>query len=51
MKKTGDKPTTIDVDSKKGVVSWDRKLAPKSETKLNYGYTVSFPEDKVIPGL
>lgn len=51
VKLLGDAPTKKDVDDKKGVVSWERTLKPKQYTKLKYGYTVSYPEDKVIPRL
>lgn len=49
--KTGDKPTKNKVDDKEGVVSWERTLSPKKEVTIKYGYTVSYPEDKTIPGL
>ncbi len=51
VKLLGDAPTKKDVEDKKGVVSWERTLKPKQYTKLKYGYTVSYPEDKVIPRL
>ncbi len=48
---TGDKPTKKNIDNKKGVVSWDKTLTPKKEIKIKYGYTVSYPVDKTVPGL
>ncbi len=51
VKLLGDAPTNKNIDDKKGVVSWERTLKPKQDTKLKYGYTVSYPEDKVIPRL
>ena len=51
VKLLGDTPSKKDVDDKKGVMSWERTLKPKQDTKLKYGYTVSYPEDKVIPSL
>ena len=51
IKLLGDAPTKKDVENKKGVVSWERTLKPKQDTQLKYGYTVSYPEDKIIPGL
>ena len=51
VKLIGDAPTKKDVDDKKGVMSWERTLKPKQDTKLKYGYTVSYPEDKIIPDL
>lgn len=51
VKLLGDKPTKTNLEDKKGVVSWGRTLKPKQDTKLKYGYTVSYPEDKFIPSL
>jgi len=51
IKLLGDAPTKKDIEDKKGVVSWERTLKPKQDTKLKYGYTVSYPEDKIIPSL
>ncbi len=51
IKRLGETPTKNDVDDKKGVVSWDKTLVPKQEIKIKYGYSVSYPEDKIIPSL
>ena len=51
VKRLGEAPTRTDVDDKKGVVSWDKTLAPKQDIKIKYGYSVSYPEDKIIPSL
>lgn len=51
VKNLGELPSIKDVDDKKGVVSWNKTLAPKSELKLQYGYSVSYPEDRTILGL
>jgi len=51
VKLFGDAPSKTDLDDKKGVSSWDRTLAPKSKSSLKYGYSVSYPEDRMIPGL
>jgi len=51
VKRLGELPTVTDVDDKKGVVSWNKTLKPKSELKIKYGYSVSFPEDKNIQNL
>ncbi len=48
---SGDKPDKLDVDEKKGVVSWTRPLPPGKEVQLRYGYSVSYPEDKALNGL
>ena len=51
VKLLGDAPSKKDLENKKGVVSWERTLKPKQDIKLKYGYTVSYPEDKIIPSL
>ncbi len=51
VKLLGDKPSKKDLEDKKGVVSWERTLNSKQDTKLKYGYTVSYPEDGIVPGL
>jgi len=51
VKSLGTLPTKKDVDDKEGVVSWNMTLAPKTELKINYGYSVSYPEDRKILGL
>ncbi|MEE9310627.1 MAG: mucoidy inhibitor MuiA family protein [Cocleimonas sp.] len=51
VKLLGDAPTKKDLEDKKGVVSWERTLQPKQDTKLKYGYSVSYPEDKIVPAL
>ncbi len=51
VKLLGEAPSKKDLDDKKGVVSWERTLKPKQSIKLKYGYTVSYPEDKIIPSL
>lgn len=48
---TGDAPSEKDIDDKKGVMSWKRTLQPKTELRLRYGYSVSYPEDKNVYGL
>jgi uncharacterized protein (TIGR02231 family) len=51
VKLLGEAPSKKDLEDKKGVVSWERTLKPKQDMKLKYGYTVSYPEDKIIPSL
>ncbi|MEH6454992.1 MAG: mucoidy inhibitor MuiA family protein [Cocleimonas sp.] len=51
VKNLGTLPTKKDVDDKEGIVSWDKTLAPKVELKINYGYSVSYPEDRTVLGL
>ena len=51
VKLLGDAPTKKNIEDKEGVVSWERTLEPKQDIKLKYGYSVSYPEDKIIPSL
>lgn len=48
---TGESPTNKDIEDKKGVLRWERSLKASSETRLKYGYTVTYPEDKSVRGL
>ena len=48
---TGDKPSRINDKDKKGIAVWERKLAPHKTIKLEYGYEVTYPEDKTVTGL
>lgn len=47
---SGVKPSEQDIDDKKGVMLWERTLAPSSKQQLNYGYRVSYPKDKTVFG-
>ncbi|RTZ62945.1 MAG: hypothetical protein DSZ29_07545 [Aquificaceae bacterium] len=47
----GDKPTRNNDKDKKGIAIWERHLAPNKMLKLEYGYEVTYPEDKVVLGL
>ncbi len=51
VKMLGDTPSKTEIDDKKGVLSWERTLAPAKEAKIKYGYSVSYPEEKTIPNL
>lgn len=48
---TGDKANSKDVEDKKGVLRWERVLKANSETRIKYGYTVTYPEGKTVLGL
>ncbi len=48
---SGDQPSLRDVDDKKGVMAWIRDLSASETAKLEYGYAVSYPEDKSLSGL
>ncbi len=47
----GDKPTRIDENNKKGILVWERQLIPQKTITLEYGYEVTYPEDKTVTGL
>ncbi len=51
VKKLGEAPDKTDIDDKKGVVAWLRTLEPGKKIKLKYGYSVSYPEDRMVDGL
>jgi uncharacterized protein (TIGR02231 family) len=44
------KPTTIDVDKRSGVLNWVRELKANGTFEIDFGYSVSYPHDKRIPG-
>ena len=48
---TGNKPTRRNEKDQKGITVWERKLDPKKTVKLEYGYEVTYPEDKRMQGL
>ncbi|MCK5903050.1 MAG: mucoidy inhibitor MuiA family protein [Cocleimonas sp.] len=47
----GDKPTRINDDDKKGISLWERRLEPKQTITLEYGYEVTYPEERQLNGL
>jgi len=51
IKALGDVPTNKEVDDKEGVVSWDKTVNSKEPVIIEYGYSVSYPEDRNINGL
>lgn len=51
VKSLGVLPTKRGLDGKKGVVSWDKTLLAKTELQIQYGYSVSYPEDETVLGL
>ncbi len=48
---TGDKPDLENVEHKEGVVAWVRQIPAGENTPIEYGYHLSYPEDKVLSGL
>ena len=47
----GAKPTRRNEEDKQGITVWERNLVPKKMIKLEYGYEVTYPEDKRVQGL
>ncbi|TXH69792.1 MAG: mucoidy inhibitor MuiA family protein [Thiothrix sp.] len=48
---TGDVPSVKDVDHKKGVNAWERELPVGTKVEVNYGYSISYPQDQSLSGL
>ena len=48
---TGDLPSLKDVENKKGVTAWVRDVPASGNVQLNYGYSVSYPQDQSLTGL
>lgn len=44
----GTRPTTIDVDDRRGVVAWDLKIDADEEEVIDFGYRVVWPSAKTI---
>lgn len=44
------KPGATDVDERPGVLSWQQDLKPNGKMEINFGYRVSFPQEKAVPG-
>lgn len=51
VKKLGQNPNITQFEDKEGVVGWSRKLEPRKDVSINYGYSISYPEDRYIQGL
>jgi uncharacterized protein (TIGR02231 family) len=50
LSKDSSKPSETDVDERKGVLKWQRDLKPGGKAEIKFGYSVSFPQDKNVPG-
>lgn len=46
----GTPPSRKDVDNRPGVYAWDWKAQAGQERIVNFGYTVTYPVDRVVPG-
>jgi uncharacterized protein (TIGR02231 family) len=44
------RPSQQDVDNRPGVLEWTRTLGPQEKWLIHFGYDVSYPKDKKIPG-
>lgn len=51
VRHTGEKPTRIDEENKKGVAVWERQLEPGKPLDFNYGYEITYPKDQILIGL
>lgn len=48
VERTGQAPTRENIDDKRGVLTWESKLAAEEEKVLEYGYRVSWPAAKAV---
>jgi hypothetical protein len=46
----GTPPTGTDVELKPGVLAWTRTYAPGEQGEIRFGYTVTWPEGRDLPG-
>lgn len=43
-------PTVRDVDNRSGVLMWQQELKPQGKQAITFGYSVSFPQGRDVPG-
>ncbi|WP_127478679.1 mucoidy inhibitor MuiA family protein [Sulfurivermis fontis] len=43
-------PTQRDVDNRSGVLAWKQELKPQGKQVIQFGYSVSFPQGRDVPG-
>jgi uncharacterized protein (TIGR02231 family) len=43
-------PNATNVDERSGVITWQQALAPKGRWQINFGYDVTFPQGREVPG-
>jgi len=43
-------PSARDFEDRAGVLAWHLDLAPRAKGEVRFGYTVSYPQDKTVPG-
>lgn len=46
----GTPPTQTDADGKQGVLAWTKTYAPGEQFVIEFGYAVSYPENRDVPG-
>lgn len=44
------KPTQKNVENRPGVLAWKKELKPQQQQSIDFGYAVSFPQDRKVPG-
>ena len=44
------KPTQQNVENRPGVLSWKKELKPQQKQTIDFGYAVSYPQDRKVPG-
>ena len=48
---TGDQPSLKDIEHKQGVYAWIRDVSAAGQVEVNYGYSLSYPQDQSLSGL
>lgn len=43
-------PTELNVENRPGVLAWERELKAQQGLAIEFGYAVSFPQDREVPG-
>lgn len=48
---TGDQPSLKDIEHTQGVYAWIRDVSAAGQVEVNYGYSLSYPQDQSLSGL
>ncbi len=43
-------PTQQNVENRAGILAWEKEIKPQEKETIEFGYAVSFPQDKEVPG-
>ncbi len=43
-------PSRQNVENRAGVVAWDKTVKPQEQLRIDFGFAVSFPQDRQVPG-